>query len=56
MAIIYLFNQSTNKLFNEICNFIFGFYHALFEIMPTILCSPDDRGANASGSKGLAGG
>jgi hypothetical protein len=51
MAIIYLINHSTNKLFNEVCNFIFGFYHALFVIMPIILCSPDDSGANASGAK-----
>ena len=51
MTIIYLINHSTNKLFNEVCNYIFGFYYASFVNMLTILRSPDDSGANASGAK-----
>ncbi len=30
MTIINLINHSTNKLFNEVCNYIFSFYYALF--------------------------
>ena len=34
MTIIYLINQSTNKLFNEICNSIFAFLRVSVPIRP----------------------
>ncbi len=39
------------KLLSFASDYIFGFYYASFVNMLTILRSPDDSGANASGAK-----